>query len=836
VVTVLDVTIARPAPANMRHEEQDPEKRKTQKEEQKEEWTYTAPRRCPKRPKWLYPTARLPTEEIFDNIWAGAQLTSGFVWSLAMAGVIAAVGLFLNSSVMLVASMLISPMMGPVLAITFGMAIKTHPRQSITRGLMRGLSATSPVWLSDDDKVQLENKIRVKDIVQFQARLTLPGGNLAKCSATVQAGVLVKIVKKSSLTGEKKACILKEIEKLSHSPEKQVAILKDRLHCLSTTGETLPTGETKTVTVTRLGRVDEIQVEQTHEPNRTGKEQKGALTKSKVLGLRLMRGEHEFEKEWRDEWTTDAGDRPRGCVRVHACCKTDTKVRVDHTIAATECDWHNLTKELEVGDQVPFLNHVATIVKKERIHKDEKKSKYEVRWNPAEALDQKSYDTEGVVRVHEKRYTSKDFGKARRLLIKEGVKSEAVGALVAFLMGFCCAPIFLELTDPRDSGTSDDSLRFGQFWGWPPLTSEMESRGNPWNFFVGLVFAMASGIVVGNGATGGGTNALVGVAISASLLPPVVNSGMCVSFALLGPIIGGAADDWHDVWGPDEETKAWREQPFDSTMINSLRSIDSLQWKFLVLAVISFSLYLMNIIVILSVSWLVFVVKRVEFRDPDVLRKESQNARDNHFQPLPKVTHIGAMAAATVAADAVRTSSAVEAPSDVSGAAISVAAKIAADIDVGTKDGGVAPLRRDRVSFAGLADIHTIFDEEEEEEEKGWGGGEEEAHASLTLAADLKSEATKMRMRRVLQNQTVRSRRGRRKDSFLMGHDQGAVVDQPELRRAVAQTMKSGQEAVGGYVQSIVCWFSLMGRRTSAAQLVLLWLGAPYTSLNAMRC
>ena len=34
----------------------------------------------------------------------------------------------------------------------------------------------------------------------------------------------------------------------------------------------------------------------------------------------------------------------------------------------------------------------------------------------------------------------------------------------------------------------------------------------------------------------GGTNALVGVAISASLLPPVVNSGMCVSFALLGQV------------------------------------------------------------------------------------------------------------------------------------------------------------------------------------------------------------------------------------------------------------------------------------------------------------
>ena len=59
---------------------------------------------------WIYPTGRLPVEEMYANIMDGSEFTGGFTWSLICAAAIAALGLFTNSSVMLVASMLISPM------------------------------------------------------------------------------------------------------------------------------------------------------------------------------------------------------------------------------------------------------------------------------------------------------------------------------------------------------------------------------------------------------------------------------------------------------------------------------------------------------------------------------------------------------------------------------------------------------------------------------------------------------------------------------------------------------------------------------------------------------
>ena len=77
------------------------------------------------------------------------------------------------------------------------------------------------------------------------------------------------------------------------------------------------------------------------------------------------------------------------------------------------------------------------------------------------------------------------------------------------------------------------------FWArefnWP--TPEMTGRGEPMNLLAGLVVATASGFVVGVAITGGGINALVGVAISASLLPPIVNCGICTAFAIIGPAL-----------------------------------------------------------------------------------------------------------------------------------------------------------------------------------------------------------------------------------------------------------------------------------------------------------
>ena len=78
----------------------------------------------------------------------------------------------------------------------------------------------------------------------------------------------------------------------------------------------------------------------------------------------------------------------------------------------------------------------------------------------------------------------------------------------------------------------------------------MTGRGDPVNLLAGLVVATASGFVVGVAITGGGVNALVGVAISASLLPPIVNCGMCCAFAIIGPALFdclGSAH--HDTFG-----------------------------------------------------------------------------------------------------------------------------------------------------------------------------------------------------------------------------------------------------------------------------------------------
>jgi len=77
-----------------------------------------------------------------------------------------------------------------------------------------------------------------------------------------------------------------------------------------------------------------------------------------------------------------------------------------------------------------------------------------------------------------------------------------VGAVVA-----ACMIPFMEL--PED---------------WP--TIEMESRGSMFNLYIGIPIAFASGLGVAVSVLDEQTASLVGVAISASLLPPAINAGM----------------------------------------------------------------------------------------------------------------------------------------------------------------------------------------------------------------------------------------------------------------------------------------------------------------------
>lgn len=76
-------------------------------------------------------TARLTVAQVVEGVRANAMLTFDFMMFTVLASMIAALGLMENSSVVLVASMLISPLMGPILAGTFGAVIQDKPLRNL---------------------------------------------------------------------------------------------------------------------------------------------------------------------------------------------------------------------------------------------------------------------------------------------------------------------------------------------------------------------------------------------------------------------------------------------------------------------------------------------------------------------------------------------------------------------------------------------------------------------------------------------------------------------------------------------------------------------------------
>lgn len=68
--------------------------------------------------------SRLHVAEVMARITAGAEFSFDYLLLLILAGMIAFMGLLENSSVVLVASMLVSPLMGPILAGIFGAVVR----------------------------------------------------------------------------------------------------------------------------------------------------------------------------------------------------------------------------------------------------------------------------------------------------------------------------------------------------------------------------------------------------------------------------------------------------------------------------------------------------------------------------------------------------------------------------------------------------------------------------------------------------------------------------------------------------------------------------------------
>jgi len=82
------------------------------------------------------------------------------------------------------------------------------------------------------------------------------------------------------------------------------------------------------------------------------------------------------------------------------------------------------------------------------------------------------------------------------------------------------------------------------------MSNQILSRGPPWEIAWGgtAIIASVSGVTVALGQSTGVANALAGVTMAASLLPPLVNSGMCTLMGFVHPEVRTAnGDTLHEV-------------------------------------------------------------------------------------------------------------------------------------------------------------------------------------------------------------------------------------------------------------------------------------------------
>jgi hypothetical protein len=70
--------------------------------------------------------ARLMVHQVVASIRASSAISFDFVLLICLASMLAAFGLLENSTVIIVASMLVSPLMNPILGIVFGLSVRDH--------------------------------------------------------------------------------------------------------------------------------------------------------------------------------------------------------------------------------------------------------------------------------------------------------------------------------------------------------------------------------------------------------------------------------------------------------------------------------------------------------------------------------------------------------------------------------------------------------------------------------------------------------------------------------------------------------------------------------------
>lgn len=175
-------------------------------------------------------------------------------------------------------------------------------------------------------------------------------------------------------------------------------------------------------------------------------------------------------------------------------------------------------------------------------------------------------------------------------MVLKSLRNELFGVLLAFFVGWCadCRLLFLfRFLNPRCCSLSgiplslfewgEEHLVGGVWWGNP----EQMSRGTVVSLISGAAIAIPCGAGAALSVVQGASMALVGVAVSAALLPPVVNSGMNAAYGVMGLLFP---------WTPAGATQSSR-------------------W--ISVAMFSFILFLINLVLIYVTALFFFKLKRI---------------------------------------------------------------------------------------------------------------------------------------------------------------------------------------------------------------------------------
>ncbi|KAG8234463.1 hypothetical protein J437_LFUL011862, partial [Ladona fulva] len=171
-------------------------------------------------------------------------------------------------------------------------------------------------------------------------------------------------------------------------------------------------------------------------------------------------------------------------------------------------------------------------------------------------------------------------------LKKIGVINELIGLAVCILVGFIYGLVI---------GCSSDTYRYSDSTMWP--TSEMISRGQIATLWVGCLIALPSGAGVALGILGGNVSSLVGVAISASLLPPAVNAVSRRKETANGKLI-----DDPKIWNWEKFMASVRARLTVAEVVGSVRANAELTFDFVMLLIVAGMVAAMGLVENSSVS------------------------------------------------------------------------------------------------------------------------------------------------------------------------------------------------------------------------------------------